>query len=85
MKKIEKIDQKILDILSQHIDDFVPGDYAIYKKETKEEIKAARIADLESRLNKIKEPTNEELLEEGRLSHPYYQVKDELDFLKNNE
>ena len=62
----------------------IPEGYEIYMKEDPEEIKAQRIAELEAELNSTPEPTTEELIEEGKMMHPYYHLKMELKYLKNN-
>lgn len=61
----------------------IPEGFEIYIKETAEDRKAAQIAELEKALEGMSEPSDAELIEEGRMMHPYFMMRDELDMLKN--
>ena len=58
----------------------VPDGWELYKVPTKEERIQAEIARLEKELEGMKEPTREELIEEGRDRHHYYEIIRMLDF-----
>lgn len=62
----------------------IPEGYEIYIKEDPSELKAKRIAELETEINNMEEPTDLELIEEGKMMNHYYMLKMELDGLKNN-
>ena len=61
----------------------IPDGIKIYIEEDPEELNKKRIAELEIELESIVEPTEEELIEEGRMMHPYYVMTMELEMLKN--
>ena len=56
----------------------VPEDIEIYKVPTRLERLHAERERLEKQLEGMKEPSDEELIEEGRMMHPYYFDKEEL-------
>jgi len=61
----------------------VPAEgYEIKKIETRADRITKRIAELEKELAGMKEPTEKELIQEGRMMHPYFMYRDELDYLK---
>ena len=73
------------DLSSLEVDEngnyLVPEGFEIYRvvDDTLE-----RIADLEKQLENMGgEPTDEDLIAEGRVSHPYYIIKEEIDYLKS--
>lgn len=84
MRKAEKIKKEDIEKLLQdeNGDFFIPDHVVIYIRETEEEKKQKRIAELEEELSKWKEPTQEELIEYGMVDHPYYQNITELEQLK---
>lgn len=49
-----------------------PPDGYEYVIQKKPKIKQEEIQELENELKKLKKPTNEELLELGKMTHPYY-------------
>jgi len=55
--------------------------YEVYKVLTKKDKILKRIAELESELVGMKEPTEEELIQEGHMMHIYYMLTDELVYL----
>ena len=57
-------------------------DLEMYLKPTAEQLKQKRILDLEEELEGMTEPTNEELIEEGKMMHPYYELIRELESLR---
>jgi hypothetical protein len=60
----------------------IPDGIKIYIEEDPETVRLNRISYLEGQLENINEPSNEELIEEGKMMHPYYMLKEELDYLK---
>lgn len=58
------------------------GKYVIQEKESQADKIAARITQLETELSGMTEPTDQELIEEGKATHIYYMLKMELDSLK---
>jgi vacuolar-type H+-ATPase subunit I/STV1 len=62
----------------------IPKGYELYKVPTAEEVKSQRIAELKAQIDQIQlmpEPTDEELIQMGRMMHPYYQELMRLDML----
>jgi len=60
----------------------VPEDIEIYKVPTRLERLHAEREKLEKELEGMKEPTREELIEEGKISHNYYILLNELEQCK---
>ena len=58
----------------------IPDGYELYKVPTRLERLHAEIKRLEKELEGMKEPTQEELIEEGRDRHYYYEIIRMLDF-----
>ena len=56
----------------------IPDGYELYKVPTRLERLHAERERLEKQLEGMKEPPDEELIEEGRMMHPYYFDKEEL-------
>ena len=86
MNKKEKISYIFpSDLSSLEVDEngnyLVPEGFEIYRVvDTTQD----RIDELEKQLEDIGgEPTDEDLIAEGRVSHPYYIIKEEIDYLKN--
>ena len=84
MKKASFIDPKDLQQLEFDTEGniIIPEGYEIYIKDDPETIRLERIAELEKQLNEITEPTNEELIEEGKMMSLWHITKDELNVLK---
>lgn len=61
----------------------IPDGIEIYIKPNPEEIKLNRITKIQEELSKLTEPTDEELIDLGKSSHPYYLLLDELNELQN--
>ena len=61
----------------------IPEGFEIYIKENPEDKRLKRIAELELELEGMTEPTDEELIEEGKMMHPYYMLVQELEYMKN--
>ena len=85
MSKKEKISYIFpSDLSSLEVDEngnyLVPEGFEIYRVvDTTQD----RIDELEKELAKMSEPTDEELIEEGRFYHPYYTLQEEINLLKN--
>ena len=60
----------------------IPDHIEIYIKEDPAVLRANRIAELEKELATMTEPSNEELIELGKMGHPYYSIIDELNILR---
>ena len=60
----------------------IPEHIEIYIKEDPEVLKQERIIELENELLQMDEPTDQELIEEGKMMHPYYMLEEELKRLK---
>lgn len=86
MKKAKFIKKE--DLLNLQEDEngnyLIPEGIEIYIKETPEEVKVNRIKELEKELSKMTEPTEQELIEEARVMHPFYMNKLELEILKKS-
>lgn len=61
----------------------LPDTFELYIVPTAEDLKLERIAQLEAELANIAEPTQEELIESGKMMHPYYIIMNELTMLYN--
>ena len=62
----------------------IPDGIVIYIDDTQERVEE-RIISLESEIEQMGEPSDAELIEEGRMMHPYYMLVQELEMLKNKE
>ena len=60
----------------------VPETLEIYQKPTKAEILQAEITRLETELASMEVPTDAELIEEGKMIHPYYHIIEQLEYHK---
>ena len=82
-ERVYKIAEKDVTSLAKNKDGSfrVPDGYEIYKVPTREERIAERIAKLEAELKEIKKPTEAELIQEGKMMHPYFMYRDELEYL----
>ena len=63
----------------------VPEGYELRKVETKEEKINKAILGLEQQMSEINPPTNEELIEEGKMLNYYYRLSDELLYLQEEK
>jgi len=59
----------------------VPEGYELVKKPDPKQAILDEITQLESMLADIKEPSNEELIELGKMHHPYYDLQNRLQLL----
>jgi len=85
MKKAKYIDPKDLQKLQydKNGNIIIPDGFEIYIKEDVEEKRKIEIKQLEEELARMKEPSDKELIEEGKLMHPYYVIKNDIEYLKN--
>lgn len=60
----------------------IPDGYELYKVPTKAERIQTRISEIEAELKGMSKPTEQELIAEGRLMHPYFMMTDELEYLR---
>ena len=60
----------------------VPDTFEVYIVPSPEDLRKQRITELEAELAQMGEPTQEELVEAGRMMHPYYMLVQELETLK---
>lgn len=60
----------------------IPTGIKIYIEEDPSILKQKRIEKLENELSSMREPTEQELIDEGKLNNPYYMILDELNYLK---
>jgi len=60
----------------------IPENIKIYIEEDAETKRLKRIVKIETELTKIKEPNEKELIQEGKMMHPYYMLNEELEYLK---
>jgi hypothetical protein len=63
----------------------VPEGFEIYKVPTPEEVRAARIAEINMQLANFENlvvPSDEELVELGKMMHPYYVEQMQVEILK---
>ena len=60
----------------------VPDTFEMYIVPSQEDMRKQRITELEAELAQMGEPTSEELIQEGKMMHPYYMLVDELKRLK---
>ena len=60
----------------------VPEHIELYLVPTPEERKQAEIEELETQFNEMTEPTDEELIDEGKMVHPYYDLQQRINYLK---
>ena len=84
MQQITYINKEDLDNLEQNPDGnyIVPDGFEIYKTPTKEE-QMQPILDEIARIEAMVEPSNEELIEWGKINHPYYHDRQMLVFLRD--
>jgi len=61
----------------------LPPGYSLVREKTRLERIQERITRLEKDLQGIKEPSQEQLIQEGRMMHPFYMLSDELEYLNN--
>ena len=61
----------------------VPDTFEVYVVPSQEDLRKQRITELEAELAQMEEPTSEELVEAGRMMHPYYMLFQELAILKS--
>lgn len=61
----------------------IPDSFEVYIVPTAEDLRAQRVAELEAQLATLTEPTEEQLIQEGKMTHPYYMLVDELIMLKS--
>ena len=60
----------------------VPDTFEVYIVPSREDLRKQRVAELEEQLATMTEPTEEELIQEGKMMHGYFTLKEELDNLK---
>jgi len=60
----------------------IPDGYELYKVPTRREKIQARIKQLQQELGKMKKPTDQQLIQEGRMMHPFYMMSEELEYLR---
>ena len=60
----------------------VPDTLEVYIVPSAEDLRKQRITELEAELAQMGEPTSEELVEAGRMMHPFYMLVDELKRLR---
>ena len=84
MQQITYINKEDLDNLEQNPDGnyIVPDGFEIYKTPTKEE-QMQPIIDEIARIEAMGEPTDAELIEWGKINHPYYHDRQMLIFLRD--
>lgn len=84
MKKAKYIDPKDLENLQydEKGNIIIPEGFEIYTKEDPEAKRQERIEELEKELLNWDESTDEELIEEGKFTHPYYMILRDLEMLK---
>ncbi len=63
----------------------IPEGITIYLSESGEEQLARRVMELQERLAGEVEPTEQELIDMGKIDHPYYQLNEELENLLNDQ
>ena len=61
----------------------VPEGYDLYKKESTIERAQKEILRLQEELKRMKQPDDKELIELGRMHHPYYEIISIINDLKN--
>lgn len=85
MKKAKYIDPKHLMNLEydENGNIIIPEGFEIYIKEDPEIKRQEKIEELEKELLNWDEPTEQELIEEGKINHPYYMLLRDLEMLKN--
>ena len=83
MTDLKKIPVGKIIILSGDVDKLVlPDGYELKKVDTK----AEKIVKLQKEIDELKdweEPTDKELIEEGRMNHPYYMNQMMIEYLQN--
>ena len=84
MKKASYIKAEDLQNLQQDAEGnyIVPEGITIYIEESQEEKLQQRILEIENEMAALGEPTDKELIEMGRVQHPYYMLQAELESLK---
>lgn len=60
----------------------LPEGYKIIKEYDPKDIIINRIAQIEDELKQLSEPTESELIKEGKITHPYYMLIEELEILR---
>lgn len=60
----------------------LPDTFELYIVPSREDLRKERITQLEAELKAMPEPTPEELVEAGKMMHPYYMLVDEIKMLK---
>ena len=60
----------------------VPDGFEVYVVPSGEDLRKRRITELEAELAKMVEPSKEELIEAGKMMHPYYMLVDEIKILR---
>ena len=78
---IKKIDVGNL-VQNKDGDYLVPEGYQIFKIESVEDRLSKRLLELEEQFKDYYEPTDDELIEEGRMMHPYYMLLGEINDIK---
>jgi len=58
----------------------IPDGYELYKVPTRKEKIQSRISQLTKDLEKMKEPSQQDLIEVGRMMHPYYSITEEIEY-----
>ena len=61
----------------------LPEGYEIVKKPDPNQVILDEIARLEEQLAQMSEPDEKELIEYGRMFHPYYELQRRIEFLRN--
>ena len=62
----------------------IPDGYEIKEIEETVDVRLARIEFLENELSEMSEPTDAELIEEGKTTSAYYSILRELEMLRDN-
>ena len=60
----------------------IPDNFEVYIVPSAEDLRKQRITELEAELAQMGEPTTEELILEGKMTHPYYMLISEYENLK---
>ncbi len=61
----------------------LPDTFELYIVPSQEDLRKERITQLEAELKAMPEPTPEELVEAGKMMHPYYMIVQELEMIKS--
>jgi hypothetical protein len=62
----------------------LPTGYRVVHDPDPAEVVRTEIGRLEAELAMMREPSNEELIQMGRMSHPYFQIRMRLELLNTN-